>query len=286
MNKEPLITIMMNCYNGEGYLQEAIQSVISQTYKNWKIVFWDNESTDNSANIVHNFKDNRIHYYKSKQHTNLGTAKNMALENVDSEWLAFLDVDDYWEIDKLEKQVEIINHDDGSTGLIYGRCNFLYEGTQQRIETYKEGLNLPSGYIFDELLNENFIPFATTMVNRKKFIETGAFSSDLSHSTDYHMFLNLADKYKVEVIQEICATIRIHENNLTKKMRIQAANEVLEIVSLFTHNPKAVKALNHHKASLSIAYFREGRIKEFFLSIFSINILRILFLRTFSKIMR
>ena len=124
------------------------------------------------------------------------------------------------------------------------------------------------------------------MVNKKKFIETGAFSSDLSHSTDYHMFLNLADKYKVEVVQDICATVRIHENNLTKKLRIKAANEVIEIVSLFTHNPKAGEALNHHKASLSIAYFREGRIKDFFLSIVNLSILKILFLRTLSKIMR
>ena len=60
----------------------------------------------------------------------------MALEKVDSEWLAFLDVDDFWEKDKLEKQVEIINQDDGSLGLIYGRCNFLYEG-DHRSHSYR-----------------------------------------------------------------------------------------------------------------------------------------------------
>ena len=151
-HKTPLISIMMNCYNGEQYLEQAIQSIIAQTYNQWEIIFWDNNSTDNSANIVHSFNDSRIHYFKSKEHTNLGTAKNKALKKVDTEWLAFLDVDDFWEKDKLEKQVEIIKKDDGLIGLIYGRCNTLYENDQMRVETYKKGLNLPNGYIETEVM--------------------------------------------------------------------------------------------------------------------------------------
>jgi glycosyltransferase involved in cell wall biosynthesis len=286
MNTDPLITIMMNCYNGEQYLEEAIQSVLSQSYENWEIVFWDNKSTDNSRNIVHSFNDDRIDYFRSEEHTNLGIAKNMALKEVDTEWLAFLDVDDYWEKDKLQQQVEIIKKDDGLTGLIYGRCNFLYENDDNRIEIYKKGLNLPNGYIFDQLIYENFIPFATTIVNTEKFIEIGAFSDKLSHSMDYQMFLNLASKYRVEVTQDVCATVRIHGNNLTKKLRIKAAHEVIEIVSSFYSNPKAVKALNLHKASLSIAYFREKRIKDFLYSINNLSILKILISRILSKIKR
>ena len=282
--KTPLISIMMNCYNGEQYLEQAIQSVIAQTYSQWEIIFWDNNSTDNSANIVHSFNDSRIHYFKSKEHTNLGTAKNMALKKVDTQWLAFLDVDDFWEKDKLEKQVEIIKKDDGLIGLIYGRCNVLYENDQMRVETYKKGSNLPNGYIFDDLLYENFIPFATTIVNTEKFIETGAFSDELSHSTDYQMFLNLTAKYKVEVTQDICATVRKHSNNLTKQLRIKAANEVIEIVSSFFPYPKAVKATNHHKASLAIAYLREKRVKDFIYSVNNLSIVKILISRILSKI--
>ena len=60
MTDNPLISIIMNCYNGEKYLQEALDSVINQTYKNWELIFWDNQSTDKSANIVHSYNDNRI----------------------------------------------------------------------------------------------------------------------------------------------------------------------------------------------------------------------------------
>ena len=59
---DPLVSIIMNCYNGEKYLKEAIRSVINQTYKNWEIIFWDNQSKDKSSQILKSFKDKRIKY--------------------------------------------------------------------------------------------------------------------------------------------------------------------------------------------------------------------------------
>ena len=97
------------------------------------------------------------------------------------------------------------------------------------------------------------------------------------------MFLNLASKFRLEAVQDILATVRIHEYNLTKQLRIKAANEVIEIVSSFESNPKAKKAIQRHKASLAIAYFREGRLKDFFYSISSISILKILIERMINR---
>ena len=56
----PLVSVMMNCFNGEQYLHDSIQSVLNQTYQNWEIVFWDNCSTDNTAHILREFQDKRI----------------------------------------------------------------------------------------------------------------------------------------------------------------------------------------------------------------------------------
>ena len=66
MFKEPLVSIIINCFNGEKYLREAIDSVISQTYKNWEVIFWDNQSTDRSARIFKNYKDERLKYFGKK----------------------------------------------------------------------------------------------------------------------------------------------------------------------------------------------------------------------------
>ena len=70
-NKNQLITIILNCYNGEKYLNEALKDVLSQTYKNWELIFWDNKSTDRSKKIFKSFKDKRFKYFYSNKHTSL-----------------------------------------------------------------------------------------------------------------------------------------------------------------------------------------------------------------------
>ena len=76
----PKVSIIMNCYNGEEYIHDAISSVIYQRYKNWELIIWDNLSIDKSEKIIHSFKDKRLKYYKSKKFTNLSEARNLAIE--------------------------------------------------------------------------------------------------------------------------------------------------------------------------------------------------------------
>ena len=71
MNEQPLVSIIMNCYNGETYLQESINSVLTQTYKNWELVFWDNKSQDKSAEIFKEYEDKRLKYFYENKHTTL-----------------------------------------------------------------------------------------------------------------------------------------------------------------------------------------------------------------------
>ena len=67
MTKEqPLITVLMNCYNGERYLTKAVDSIISQTYTNWELIFWDNQSSDSSASLFLEFDDPRLNYFYAK----------------------------------------------------------------------------------------------------------------------------------------------------------------------------------------------------------------------------
>ena len=74
--EEPLVSIIMNCYQGGRYLQFAIESVLTQTYQNWELIFWDNQSTDRSAEILKNYDDERIKYFYAPKHTLLYEARN------------------------------------------------------------------------------------------------------------------------------------------------------------------------------------------------------------------
>jgi len=79
MKENPLVTVVMNCYNGEKYLQKAIESVLSQTYSNWEIIFWDNQSHDKSAEIFKSYKDRRFKYFLAPKHTVRYEARNYAI---------------------------------------------------------------------------------------------------------------------------------------------------------------------------------------------------------------
>jgi glycosyltransferase involved in cell wall biosynthesis len=107
MDNTPLVSILMNCFNGEKYLNEAIDSIYAQTYQNWEIVFWDNASTDRSASIAKGY-DKRIKYHLAPENTPLGEARNLALKKASGQYIAFLDCDDIYLPDKLEQQVKLM----------------------------------------------------------------------------------------------------------------------------------------------------------------------------------
>jgi glycosyltransferase involved in cell wall biosynthesis len=98
----------MNCHNGQEFVQESVKSLISQTYKNWELIFYDNFSRDLSIKIIRSFKDKRIKFFKSNKFLKLYDARNNAIKFAKGKYIAFLDTDDYWKKDKLTKQVNFV----------------------------------------------------------------------------------------------------------------------------------------------------------------------------------
>ena len=89
------VTVLINCYNGERYLKEAIDSVFAQTYSNWEIVFYDNNSNDKSAEIAKSYGD-KVIYIKGEETVPLYHARNIAFPHCKGDVIGFLDVDDLW----------------------------------------------------------------------------------------------------------------------------------------------------------------------------------------------
>ena len=110
MEKQKLVSIILNCFNGEKYLKDALETVVNQTYNNWELVFWDNKSNDGSKKILDLYKSKKIKYYRSDVHTPLYEARNLAVKECQGEYIAFIDADDYWEKDKLEKQIKLFEN--------------------------------------------------------------------------------------------------------------------------------------------------------------------------------
>lgn len=202
----------MNCYNGEQFLRQAIDSVVAQSWKNWELIFWDNQSTDESAAIVKSYDDARIKYFRAINHTNLYEARNLAIEKATGELIAFLDVDDWWLTDKLELQVPLFS--DPEIAIAYG--NFF--------NTNKFGLNmrvaysgsLPQGYILDALLEHYRVGLLTIMIRRSSFFLAGRFNPAYHMIGDFDLVLRMAENNKVACIQVPVAVYRKHDASQTK----------------------------------------------------------------------
>ena len=106
---DSLVSIIMPSYNTAGYIAESIQSVLAQTYNNWELIIVDDCSPDNTDEVVKPFlADLRIKYLKNEKNSGAAVSRNRALREAKGKWIAFLDSDDLWMPEKLEKQIKFM----------------------------------------------------------------------------------------------------------------------------------------------------------------------------------
>ena len=208
---KPLVSVIMNCYNGEKYLHKAINSVLSQTYRNWEIIFWDNCSTDGSSKIFKSYKDKRLKYFSAPTHELLYCARNYAIEKSEGKFLAFLDVDDWWLSTKLEQQLPL--YADQSVGLVYS--NFYWKNEIKGGEYIAHKNQLPHGFVFNEIMQNYVVGLLTIIVRRVAFEQLQPrFNSTYNVIGDFDFAVRLAKIWKFAAIQEPTAYCRWHGGNL------------------------------------------------------------------------
>ena len=259
MTNIPLVSVVINCYNGELYLREAIDSVYSQTYKNWEIIFWDNASSDRTSEIAKSY-DKKLKYFRSSETTILGEARSLATNKAQGDYIAFLDADDIWLKCKLEQQVSVFLRSESKIGFVYGRSKVFFSDKRKNEFIVNDKYALLEGDIFTELLKENFIVFSSVMVNRIFFYNCGGFPKHLLNSTDYWIFINMARKYPCGVIQEVCCKNRIHKTSLSAKQKVVGAQEAIDALIQMLPDERVVSGLKGHYANLVIMHIKELRI--------------------------
>ena len=219
----PLVSVIMNCYNGEEYLRQAIESVLAQTYANWEMIFWDNQSTDGSASILRSYADCRVKYFYAPTHTLLYEARNFAVEKASGEFLAFLDVDDWWLPDKLERQIPLFS--DPQVGIVCAKYWVQSERKAKRWVSPKR--SMPTGWVLRDLLRLYFVGLLTLIIRRSALISLDrAFDSRFHIMGDTDLVIRLAVHWKLDCVQEPLAVYRLHANNETAKHRGRMLGEL------------------------------------------------------------
>lgn len=105
---EDLVSVIMPSYNTAKFIEETVRSVLEQTYTNLELLIVDDCSTDNTDEVVASFRDKRIRYLKNKENSGAAVSRNRALRAAKGRWIAFLDSDDLWKPQKLEKQIRFM----------------------------------------------------------------------------------------------------------------------------------------------------------------------------------
>lgn len=210
-NKDnPLVSIIVNCYNGEKFLRKCLESILNQTYKNWEVIFWDNASTDNSQKIFKSFKDDRLKYFRNSENVSLGQARAWAVNKSNGEYIAFLDVDDEWLPNKTEIQIR---------QMIEDNSYLSYSGVLLKKDNGKTVTFIPkykSGYIFDKLLNQFEINMPCTVIKSEALsILNINFDPEIIASEEYDLLMQIAAKFDVSVISEPLCIYRLSSNSLT-----------------------------------------------------------------------
>lgn len=125
-----LVSIIMPSYNTAQYIEKTIESVMEQTYTNWELIIVDDCSSDNTEKIVKGIKDERIKFFKNERNSGAAISRNRALQLAKGRWIAFLDSDDIWVPEKLEKQIAFM--EDNNIAFSYTNYEIIDESGKEQ----------------------------------------------------------------------------------------------------------------------------------------------------------
>lgn len=209
------VSIIINCYNGEKYLEECLKSLQNQIFRDFEVIFWDNCSSDKSAEIFKKFESEQFKYFKSRKFLKLYEARNQACKQAKGIHVAFLDTDDFWHDNFLLMRKEFFKQNDYKFS--YSNCYHLYELSSKReIFTNQK---LKSGNIFIFLSKNYLVKISCLIIKRDILEKENFFHGDYSIIGDYDLVMRIASRYKAHSIQKPIATIRFHSNNYLDKNR-------------------------------------------------------------------
>ena len=211
-----LVSVIINCYNGEEFLSLAIDSVLAQTYENWELILYDNCSTDNSKEIFLGYKNAKFRYYKSEKLIKLYDARNNAIQKSSGDFYAFIDVDDLWFPDKLKLQLDTFK--DKEVGFSCGNFKLIDERNKNNKISTQLFDFIPSGFVIDNILSKYFIHMSSLVIRKTAYVSLDkGFNSNYTIVGDIDLAVRLNLKWKLSSIQEPVTYYRYHGNNTGNK---------------------------------------------------------------------
>lgn len=231
----PLVSVVIPVYNGEKYIEECFHSVYQQSYRPMEVIVIDDGSTDNSLNLIKQIPGEKK--VISQQNTDVSQARNTGIQTASGEFIAFIDQDDIWEKEKLEKQVRVFG-ENLSTDLVFTdslKFNDKGEKRQPR-DKHKIASQLNDRNLFSTLMRKNVLMPSAVMVKKESIEKAGLFDPSFKTCGDYEMWLRMsALGMKFLYLPEPLVLYRQHAENTYKKSEIMHEDRLKALDSIFAN---------------------------------------------------
>ena len=203
----PKVSINLCCYNSVKYLRETLDSIVNQTFKDWELIIINDGSIDSTEAIIDEYiKQGYPIIYHHQENRGLGYSRNEALRRSRGEYIAFIDHDDIWMTDKLEKQMPFLKND-CEVDFLYSNF-FIIKGNRKMLASRKQQ---PQGNVFERFLYHYPVAILTVMVRKKALQRLDAlFDENLNLTEEYDLFMRLLYKSKAVYQNEPLAVRRMH----------------------------------------------------------------------------
>lgn len=234
---EAKVSVVITCYKYAHFLPFALESVLRQTHRNVEAIVVNDGSPDHTDEVMQRYLgDPRVVYIK-QENAGQAIAKNNGIARASGDFIAFLDADDIWMLDKLEKQLPRFT--DPDVGVVYCRVSYMdEEGTSVSRQTAP--LHQPkAGWIARDIFRDNLIPFCAAVVRRECFDSVGVMDPSFRMGIDWDLWLRMSVKFKFDYVDEELLRYRIgHSGQMSKNYLVREQDTMRIMQKFITENPR------------------------------------------------
>jgi len=250
----PTVSVIIPTFNRAHLVGRAIHSVLVQTYQDFEIIVVDDGSTDNTEKVIKSFNDPRIRYVRHEKNKGGSAARNTGIKTARGKYIAFLDDDDEWLPEKLEKQINKFQTLPSIFGVVYSGFSYVSENG----EIISNVIPTLRGKVYDNLLKENILGSPTPLIKKNCFKKAGLFDETLPSCQDWDMWIRLSKYYYFDFVPDILAKHYVHRHRISANLNKRIAARKKLIKKYWADLSQRPQILSIHLAQLGKLYFRAG----------------------------
>lgn len=237
---EDLVSIITPTYNCAEYIKETIKSVLNQTYQNWEMIIVDDASKDNTEEVVKSIQDERIKYIKLLENSGAAVARNVAMNNAKGKYMAFLDSDDIWEKNKLEKQINFMKENN------YNITCTSYKKISEDGNELNKVLNSKTKVDYNRVLLDCPVGNSSVMYNVEAL---GKFEvPNIRKGNDDALWLKMLKKEKyIYGLKDVLMRYRVRSNSISSKK--------LDLVKYYWYKYRKIEHLSIPRSIFHICWW-------------------------------